>query len=162
VTASGQLGVLASSERYKTDVQPMPDESGRLAQLKPVTFKLKADESGTVQYGLIAEDVVKVYPELVVRGEDGQINGVRYEELAPMLLGEVQRLKARIGSEDKRAQRQDTRIVELEALIAAQAGAIRRMQEQLAGVEDLRRQVAAMQQRIVAGQVVSAHLDGGQ
>jgi trimeric autotransporter adhesin len=86
VTPSGQLGVLASSERFKTDVESMGAASEKLARLRPVTFKLKTDPDGTTQYGLIAEGVAKVYPELVIHGADGRINGVRYEELAPMLL----------------------------------------------------------------------------
>ncbi len=90
VTASGQLGVLASSERFKTDVETMSEARDKLAQLRPVVFKLKTDAQGTVQYGLIAEEVAKVYPELVIRGADGRIDGVRYEELAPMLLYKVQ------------------------------------------------------------------------
>jgi hypothetical protein len=90
VTATGQLGVLASSERFKTDVATMGAAGERLAQLRPVTFKLKTDPTGALQYGLIAEEVAKVYPELVIRGADGRIDGVRYEELSPMLLYEVQ------------------------------------------------------------------------
>jgi trimeric autotransporter adhesin len=90
VSASGQLGVLPSSERYKTDVQPIGSASDRLAELRPVTYKLKNDPQGAVQYGLIAEEVVKVYPELVIRDNSGKIQGVRYEELTPILLKEVQ------------------------------------------------------------------------
>jgi hypothetical protein len=91
VTSSGQLGVLASSERFKTAIVPMADEASRLQRLRPVTFQLKTDPSGTRQYGLIAEEVAKVYPELVIRDDGGNIQGVRYEELAPMLLSEVQK-----------------------------------------------------------------------
>jgi trimeric autotransporter adhesin len=90
VTSSGQLGVLASSERYKTDVTTMGSGSERLAALRPVTFHLKNDAGGELQYGLIAEEVAKVYPELVIRGAEGTIEGVRYEELTPMLLNQVQ------------------------------------------------------------------------
>jgi hypothetical protein len=74
----------------------MDAASDRLSQLRPVTFKLKTDPKSTVQYGLIAEEVAKVYPELVIHGADGRIDGVRYEELAPMLLNEVQRQAAEI------------------------------------------------------------------
>ncbi len=96
VTSSGQLGVLASSERYKTDIAPMGAKTGNLEQLRPVTFHLKADPQGEVQYGLIAEEVDKVYPELVIRDDKGVIQGVRYDELAPMLLNEVQQQKAQL------------------------------------------------------------------
>jgi Chaperone of endosialidase len=91
VTSSGQLGVQAvSSERFKTAIAPMGSNSAKLGQLRPVTFHLKTDPKGTLQYGLIAEEVAKVYPELVIRGEKGRIDGVRYDELAPMLLNEMQ------------------------------------------------------------------------
>jgi hypothetical protein len=90
VTANGQLGVLASSERYKTGIQSLNSEASKLQQLRPVTFHLKSEPKGILQYGLIAEEVDKVYPDLVIRNEQGQIEGVRYDELAPILLKEVQ------------------------------------------------------------------------
>jgi hypothetical protein len=98
ITSSGQLGVLASSERYKTAIAPMGVGTEKLQELRPVSFHLKTDPSGSVQYGLIAEEVAKVYPELVIRDEAGEIQGVRYEELAPMLLNEVQQQSAKIAS----------------------------------------------------------------
>ena len=94
VTSSGQLGVLASSERYKTAVSPMGRTTENLQQLRPVSFHLKSDPNGEVQYGLIAEEVAKVYPELVIRDAAGAVQGVRYDELAPMLLNEVQKQAA--------------------------------------------------------------------
>jgi hypothetical protein len=90
VTSTGKLGVTASSERYKTAIAPMGENSAKLRQLRPVTFHLKTDPHGALQYGLIAEEVAKVYPELVIRSESGRIDGVRYDELAPMLLNESQ------------------------------------------------------------------------
>jgi hypothetical protein len=99
VTPSGQLGVLASSERFKTAIAPMGSNSEKLQQLRPVTFQLKTDPGGTVQYGLIAEEVAKVYPELVIRDQNGRIDGVRYEELAPMLLNEVQQQQQKIAAQ---------------------------------------------------------------
>jgi hypothetical protein len=96
VTASGQLGVLASSERYKTAIAPLGPNSAKLGQLRPVSFHLKSDPTGAAQYGLIAEEVDKVYPELVIRDQAGEIQGVRYEELAPMLLSEVQQQTSEI------------------------------------------------------------------
>jgi len=96
VDSSGQLGVLASSERYKTAISAMGANTDKLSQLRPVTFHLKSDPHGEVQYGLIAEEVDKVYPELVIRNESGRIEGVRYDELAPMLLNEVQKQQAQL------------------------------------------------------------------
>jgi hypothetical protein len=114
VTPSGQLGVLASSERYKTDVRPLDSDADRLSQLRPVSFHLKSEPGGAVQYGLIAEEVDKVYPELVIRDLEGRVQGVRYDELAPMLLHEVQR------------QQQ---------VNAAQAAMIEALQQQIAAIQ---------------------------
>jgi len=97
VTSSGQLGVLASSERYKTAITPMGTRTDRLRKLRPVTFHLKNDPHGAVQFGLIAEEVDKVYPELVIRDEKGKVQGVRYDELAPMLLNEMQQQDAQLS-----------------------------------------------------------------
>jgi hypothetical protein len=86
---------VSSSIRYKEDIQPIAGASERLLKLRPVKFRYKkADASGDkpIQYGLIAEEVAKVYPELAVRdAATGRIDGVRYDELAPMLLNEAQR-----------------------------------------------------------------------
>lgn len=90
INSSGQLGVLASSARYKHDIAPMGEQL-KLQQLRPVTFYYKEDDTATRQYGLIAEEVAKVYPELVIYNDQGGVEGVHYEALAPMLLNEVQR-----------------------------------------------------------------------
>jgi len=114
VTASGQLGVLASAERYKTDIAPLGPTTDKLAQLRPVSFHLKSEPNGAIQYGLIAEEVNKVYPELVIRDKDGNIQGVRYDELAPMLLNEMQKEQTTIAAQtteirDLEAQNAETR-----------------------------------------------------
>jgi hypothetical protein len=94
VNSLGQLGVVSSSRRYKEDIRSMGDASDRLLALRPVTFKYKkADENGQKpeQYGLIAEEVAKVMPELVVYNQKGQPETVAYQTLAPLLLNELQR-----------------------------------------------------------------------
>lgn len=96
VDSAGRLSAGTSSERFKTAITPMGSETAKLRQLRPVSFKLKSDATGTRQYGLIAEEVAKVYPDLVVRDASGRIDGVRYDELAPMLLNEVQQQAAKI------------------------------------------------------------------
>src|SRR5262249_48389285 len=72
------------------DIQDMREGSQGVYQLRPVTFRYKQDTAGQRQYGLIAEEVAKVYPELVVRGAKGEGESVQYHELIPMLLNEVQ------------------------------------------------------------------------
>jgi hypothetical protein len=135
VTPTGHLGVLASSERYKTDVATMGSSTGKLDLLRPVTFKLKTDRQGTVQYGLIAEEVAKVYPELVIRNAAGRIEGVRYEELAPMLLNEVQKQQAAIRT-----------------LTAKQDAYALKFGEQAAQIRDLRKLVVEMRAGLVEHQ----------
>ncbi len=90
VTSTGQLGTQPSSARYKRDIQDMGERSQQLHQLRPVIFRYKQDPQGVRQYGLIAEEVARVYPELVVRGADGTVEGVQYQELIPLLLNELQ------------------------------------------------------------------------
>ena len=94
----------------------MGASSAKLGELRPVTFHLKSDPHGPLQYGLIAEEVAKVYPELVIRNESGRIDGVRYDELAPMLLNEVKQ----------------------------QAAHIRKLEQQLAELTDLKKEMRAV------------------
>jgi len=86
-----------------------------------VTFHLKSDPKSAMQYGLIAEEVAKVYPELVIRDDAGKVQGVRYEELAPMLLNEVQQQQqiaaqaAEIWQLKAQLQRIDTALLKLQS-----------------------------------------------
>jgi hypothetical protein len=96
IGSNGELGAVSSSERFKTGIAAMGSNTEKLQLLRPVTFHYKSDARGTLRYGLIAEEVAKVYPELVVRDQKGRIDGVRYDELAPMLLNELQKQDARI------------------------------------------------------------------
>jgi hypothetical protein len=125
IDSSGHLGTVSSSIRYKEDVQPMAEASDRLLKLRPVQFRYKtADASGEkpIQYGLIAEEVAEVYPELVVRdATTSRIDGVRYDELAPMLLNEVQK------QQDKNAA-QDSKIRDLEQQVAEMHAALLNLQ----------------------------------
>jgi Chaperone of endosialidase len=93
VNSAGQLGVVSSSRRYKQDITDMGATSNPLLKLRPVTFRYKeADDQGQhpVQYGLIAEEVAEVMPELVVRDEDGRPETVAYHTLSSLLLNEYQ------------------------------------------------------------------------
>jgi hypothetical protein len=115
VSSSGQLGVTVSSERYKTAIAPMGTDTAKLEQLRPVSFKLKSDATGTRQYGLIAEEVAKVYPELVIRDASGRIDGVRYDELAPMLLNEVQQQQHKNAAQDVKISQLTAQLAEMHA-----------------------------------------------
>jgi hypothetical protein len=133
--STGKLGVTVSSERYKTAIAAMGAHSEKSQQLRPATFHLKTDLQGVLQYGLIAEEVAKVYPELVIRDGSGRIDGVRYDELAPMLLNEVQQQAAEIRALKKlqlasQAQqlRTQQQVTELKVLNQATQVALRKLQ----------------------------------
>ena len=90
-TATGKLGIPTSSARYKQNVVPMGARSADILQLRPVTFAYKDEAPSTTHYGLIAEEVAQVYPELVTRTAAGEVQTVKYQELIVMLLNELQR-----------------------------------------------------------------------
>jgi hypothetical protein len=115
VDSNGQLGIVASSARFKRDIHSMGEASRRLMELRPVTFRYKEDRSGELQYGLVAEEVARVYPELVTYGADGKVQTVRYSELSGMLLNELQR---QTGQVQKLADQLDAGRRELAALKA--------------------------------------------
>lgn len=96
IDSAGQLGTVSSSRRFKEDIHDMADTSQRLLQLRPVTFRYTqafGDGSKPVQYGLIAEEVAEVFPELAVRGADGTVETVQYQTLSVLLLNEFQKLQ---------------------------------------------------------------------
>ena len=118
IDSNGQLGTVSSSRRFKEDIQEMGDASQGLMHLRPVTFRYqKAFEDGSnpTQYGLIAEEVAEVYPNLVAHSADGQIETVKYQVLDSMLLNEVQR-------QQKEIQSLQERLAKLEALLASSEG----------------------------------------
>ena len=110
-TLTGQLGTTApaSSRRYKKEIKPMDAASEAVLALKPVSFHYKSDNTKTPQFGLIAEDVADVNPDLVMRDENGEIYTVRYDAVNAMLLNEflkehhqVQDLKATVAEQQRR------------------------------------------------------------
>jgi hypothetical protein len=124
-TTNGQLGVSSSSRRYKEDIQDMGEASRGLMQLRPVTFRYQkpfADGSKPLQYGLIAEEVAEIYPDLVAYSADGQIETVKYQVLDSMLLNEVQRQQAEIEAQRNQMQDLQNQISELKRLVDSLSG----------------------------------------
>ena len=104
VTAKGQLCTdvqKPSAARFKKEIRPMDKTSEAILALKPVSFRFKSDSKGTPQFGLIAEEVAKVNPDLVVRNRMGEIYSVRYEAVNAMLLNEF--LKEHRKNEEQEA-----------------------------------------------------------
>ena len=101
VDSAGQLGTVSSSRRFKDDVKPMDSASEAIESLRPVTFHYKSDKQNTPQFGLIAEEVAKVNPDLVVRNEDGEIYTVRYDAVNAMLLNEFLKEHRRAEEQSK-------------------------------------------------------------
>jgi Chaperone of endosialidase len=138
VTGSGQLGIARSSARYKRDIRDMGGASAGLMKLRPVIFRYKSDPSGTLQYGLVAEEVARVYPELVTRGTDGKVQSVRYLELTELLLNELQKqakeTRQRLGAKDRQ--------------LAAQQREIDMLKQQNASLNALGERLAALEQQV--------------
>ena len=108
--STGQLGVITSSRRYKEDIEPMADASDRLLQLRPVQFRYKKPNAvgeKPIQYGLIAEDVQKVMPELVILNRECQPETVAYH-LLPAMLSRRTQLRAYIAAYSARPTRAET------------------------------------------------------
>jgi trimeric autotransporter adhesin len=90
INGAGQLGVAVSSRQFKDDIKPMEKTSEAILALRPVTFQYKRniDPDCAVQFGLVAKDVEKIDPDLVVRDKEGKPYSVRYEAVNAMLLNE--------------------------------------------------------------------------
>ena len=134
VNATGQLGTIKSSLRYKHQVADIGAESDVLMKLRPVAFyyKPELDDTQTRQYGLVAEEVAKVAPELVVFNDDGTPETVRYHFVNAMLLNEVQRQRQRIDEQQKANEEQSTTITQQQAEIQDLAARMVKLETMLA------------------------------
>jgi len=126
VSSSGQLGVAPSSQRFKQNIHSMGEASSVLLALQPVTFQYtpKVDPNGIPQFGLVAEQVERVNPNLVARGEDGKPYTVRYEAVNAMLLNEFLKEHRKVQEQAQLNQEQETTIKGLKSTITKQNGTI--------------------------------------
>jgi hypothetical protein len=141
ITSSGRLGRgNVSSRRYKHEIKPMDKASEVLYALKPVSFRYNKeyDATQTLAFGLIAEEVVDVYPDLVGRNREGQPESVRYEQINAMLLNEFLKEHRRGEEQDCKIQEQEKTITELRseirdlaAMVNEQASELRKVSAQL-------------------------------
>ena len=146
VNSNGRLGTMTSSARFKDEIKPMDEASEALFALKPVAFRYKKDidPQGIPQFGLVAEDVEKVNPDLIVRDKEGKPYTVRYDAVNAMLLNEF--LK-----EHHTVQEQQATITKLELTVAQQkkdfqaavAQLTARLDEQASQIQKVSAQLAA-------------------
>ncbi|MGD0905059.1 MAG: tail fiber domain-containing protein [Terracidiphilus sp.] len=138
INSNGQLGTVNSSIRFKEDVHDMAAASDGLMRLRPVTFRYKqpyADGSKPIDYGLIAEEVAEVYPDLVVKGADGQIQTVQYQKLTPMLLNELQKQHKQLEQQIAAVENHGEEIHRQKRSTAEQPEINQRLEKRLAALE---------------------------
>ena len=139
INSAGKLGTITSSRRFKEEIKPMDHASEVLFSLKPVTFRYKKeiDSAGTSQFGLVAEDVEKINPDLVVRDNEGNTYSVRYDQVNAMLLNEF--LK-----EHRKVEEQGATITQLKKEFGAtNAQLTARLDEQAAQIQKVSAQLEA-------------------
>jgi len=149
VDASGKLGTTVSSRRFKHDIKAMDRASEALLALKPVTFHYKDDAKGTPQFGLIAEEVAEVNPDLVVRAKNGEILTVHYDAVNAMLLNEFLKEHRKVEQQDHRIQEQDATIAQLRKEMETFVGRLKEHDSEIQRVND------QLQMSIPAPQVVA-------
>jgi hypothetical protein len=133
VGLNGQLGTVSSSGRFKEAIKPMDQASEAILALKPVTFRYKheLDPAGIQQFGLVAEQVEKVNPDLVARDDQGKVNTVRYEAVNAMLLNEFLKQHRNVKELEATIAQQQEEIKALAASVKEQASQIRKVSAQL-------------------------------
>jgi hypothetical protein len=140
VSDGGQLGTASSSQRFKKEIKPMDTASDAILSLRPVTFHYKTDTKGTPQFGLIAEEVAKVNPALVIPDKEGKPYTVRYEAVNAMLLNEflkehraVQQLKSTVAKQETTAARQEAIIAKQQKQIETLTAGLQKVSAELEG-----------------------------
>ena len=148
VDTKGHLGTVTSSARFKDAIKPMDKASEAILALKPVTFRYKKelDPEGIPQFGLVAEQVEKVNPDLVARDEKGQVYTVRYEAVNAMLLNEFLKEHRKVEEQGCKLQGQEATISQLKSTVA----------QQQKGMEAL---AASLKEQAAQIQKVSAQLE---
>jgi thioredoxin-related protein len=128
VDEAGQLGTVSSSERFKKDIKPIDSASEAILALKPVSFEYKSDKTNTPQFGLIAEEVEKVNPALVVHDKQGRPYTVLYDKVNAMLLNEFLKEHRKVEALEAAVTRQHK---DFEAVVAELKGQIQKVSAQL-------------------------------
>ena len=130
VNSDGKLGTIMSSMRFKEDIKPIDKTSEAILALQPVTFRYKKDfdPTGTAQFGLVAEDVAKVNPDLIVRDKEGKPYSVRYDQVNAMLLNEFLKEHRKVEQLTKDFE---SKLAEQQKQIEALTATVRKVSTQL-------------------------------
>jgi hypothetical protein len=133
VNSDNKIGTLVSSRRFKDEIKPMEEASEAILALKPVTFRYKKEiePNGAIMFGLIAEEVEKVDPDLVTRNEKGEAEAVRYEAVNAMLLNEFLKEHRTAQELKSNAAKQDATIAQQQKQIEALTLGLQRVSAQL-------------------------------
>jgi len=133
INSSNLLGTSTSSKRFKSDIKPMDKASEALFSLKPVSFRYKKqiDPAGISQLGLVAEDVEKVNPDLVVRDKEGKPYSVRYDQVNAMLLNEFLKEHRKVQEQGQELQKQAATIAKQQKQIEALTVGLQKVSAQL-------------------------------
>jgi hypothetical protein len=153
IDSEGQLGTMSSSRRFKKEINPMDKASEAILGLKPVTFHYKSDTKDTPQFGLIAEEVAVVNPDLVVRDESGEIYTVRYDAVNAMLLNEFLKEHRKVEQQAREMQEQQATIAELKSDAVKQEATISQLKKEMETV------VACLKKHDSRIQKVSAQIE---
>jgi len=144
IDASGKLGTAASSRRFKRDIKAMDKASEAIHSLKPVTFHYRGDSKDTPCFGLIAEEVAAVNPDLVVRNKEGDPYTVRYDQVNAMLLNEFLKEHRKVENQEFRIQEQEATITQQQQIFEARLAEQQKQIETLtAGLQKVSAQLAA-------------------
>jgi uncharacterized coiled-coil protein SlyX len=147
----GQLGTLSSARRFKKEIKPMDGASESILALKPVRFHYKTDTTNTPQFGLVAEEVAEVNPDLVVRDKNGEIYTVRYDAVNAMLLNEFLKQHGTVQELKSAAAKQNATITDLNSTVTQQQNEIRALtasvKEQAAQIQKVSAQIAVSKGR---------------
>ena len=122
---------MSSSKRFKKAIKPMDSASEAVLALKPVSFHYKSDNTNTPQFGLIAEEVAAVNPDLVVRDENGEIYSVRYDAVNAMLLNEFLKEHRKNEQQESKLEEQEAKIARQERQIEALTAGLQKVSVQL-------------------------------
>ena len=149
VDTNGHLGTVVSSERFKDQIRPMDKTSEAILSLQPVTFhyKKELDPQAIPQFGLVAEQVEKVNPDLVARDEEGKAYTVRYEAINAMLLNEF--LK-----EHRKVEDLEEAVAQLRASVTQQSELKATVAKLQSAFEKQAKQLQKVSERVVADRAV--------